>query len=129
MTLGEYLKAPRPVWDWRSQDCCRWVARWVVSQDHADPMAFIGHNYTSKTGALRVIRRGGGLVALWSKGMAGAGLTAVTAPATGAVAVLSVPTDDALNEACGIWTGQRWAMLHERGLVFGVGTPLMIWNV
>jgi hypothetical protein len=129
VTLGEYLKAPRPAWDWQSQDCCRWVARWIVSQGHADPMSFIGHSYSTRTGALRVIRRGGGLVALWSKGMAGAGLRVTDTPIAGSVAVLSIPTDDGLNEACGIWTGERWGMLHERGLVFGVGAPLKMWNV
>jgi len=129
VTLGEYLKAPRPVWDWQAQDCCRWVARWVVSQGHPDPMDHIGHRYSTQLGALRLIRRGGGLVTLWSKGMTGAGLAAVTEPAMGAVAVLSVPTDDGTDEACGIWTGERWGMLHERGLVFGVGTPLKIWDV
>lgn len=129
MTLGDYLKAPRPAWDWQAQDCCRWVARWIVGQGYGNPMDHIGHSYTTKLGAIRVIRRGGGLVALWSKGMDAIGLTAVTDPTLGAVAVISVPTDDALDQACGIWTGQRWAMLHERGLVFGVGEPLKIWNI
>jgi len=129
MTLGDYLKSPRPIWDWQSLDCCRWVARWIVDQGHGNPMDHIGHSYATKLGAIRVIRRGGGLVALWSKGMDAIGLTAVTEPSPGAVAVISVPTDDALDQACGIWTGQRWAMLHERGLVFGVGEPLKIWNV
>lgn len=127
--LGDYLKAPRPAWDWSTHDCCRWVARWVVINGHPDPMDHIGYRYSTRTGALRVIRRGGGLVALWSKGMAGSGLAAVTAPHSGAVAVLAVPTDDDHGEACGIWTGERWCMLHERGLVFGVGAPVRIWNV
>lgn len=127
--LGDYLKAPRPAWDWTTHDCCRWVARWVVINGHPDPMDHIGHSYSTRTGALRVIRRGGGLVDLWTKGMTGARLAAVTDPAIGAVAVLSVPTDDEIGEACGIWTGERWGMLHERGLIFGVGTPLRIWNV
>ena len=129
MTLGDYLRSPRPRWDFASHDCCRWVARWIVANGHGDPMDHIGHRYTTKLGALRVIRRGGGLVELWTKGMTGIGLAAVTEPAIGAVAVLSVPTDDLTGEACGIWTGERWGMLHERGLIFGVGTPLRIWNV
>ena len=129
MTLGEYLKAPRPAWDFRSQDCCRWVARWIVSQGHADPMDFIGARYATRIGALRLIKRGGGLVALWSRGMAGAGMAETCEAKAGDVAVMSVPTEDGIGEACGIWTGDRWGMLHERGLVFGVGTPLKIWSV
>lgn len=129
MTLGEYLKAPRPAWDWVEQDCCRWVARWIVSRGHADPMEFIGARYCTRIGALRLIKRGGGLVALWSRGMDGAGIPEAIAAEAGDVAVLSVPTEDGIGEACGIWTGERWAMLHERGLVFGVGEPLKVWRV
>ncbi|RYE99297.1 MAG: hypothetical protein EOO77_35750 [Oxalobacteraceae bacterium] len=100
MSLREFLLSPRGSFDYAEDDCCRWVARWIVSQGHADPMPYIGHSYSTRIGALRVIRRGGGLVALWSKGMAGARLETTDTPIAGTVAVLSIPTDDGLNEAC-----------------------------
>ena len=129
MTVGEYLAAPRPAWDWRAHDCCRWMARWVVECGHPNPMDFIGAGYSTEIGALRLIRRGGGLVPLWDKGMDGAGVPRAGEPLTGDVAVLSNPTDDGIGEACGIWSGMRWVSLHKRGLMAGVGAPLAIWRV
>jgi len=129
MTLGEYLKAPRPAWNWGTFDCCTWVAAWVIASGHADPMGFIRGRYATELGAIRAIRRGGGLAELWSRGMGDAGCMEVGTPRAGDVAVLSIPTEDRLGEACGIWTGDKWGCLHFTGLVFGIGAPQRIWRV
>lgn len=129
MTLGEYLKAPRPCWDWINHDCSRWLDRWLVLNGHRSAMAATGVCYSGELSALRAIRRGGGLLALWSRGMAAIGLQVIATPQIGDAAILSLPTDDRTNETCSIWTGHRWVSLHRSGLVFGAGEPLRMWRV
>jgi hypothetical protein len=129
MTLGEYLKAPRPAWDWINLDCSRWLDRWLVLCEHRSAMEATGISYSSERSAMLTIARGGGLLSLWSRGMDALSLAQVQRPAMGDAAILAVETDDGTNETCGIWTGERWASLHQRGLVFGVGEPLKVWRV
>lgn len=129
MTLGDYLNAPRPKWDWIAHDCSRWLDRWIVINGHPSPMAATNVVYDSERSAIRAIVRGGGLVPLWQRGMEAIGLMPVDAPEAGDAAILSVETDDGMNRTCGIWTGLRWASVHRRGLVCGVGDPLAIWRV
>ncbi len=128
MTLGEFLRAPCPPWDFRQHDCSRWLDRYLVGLGHASPMAATGIAYGSEREAQVVIGRGGGLLALWARGMDAVGLPRVEAPLPGDVAIISVPTDDGTDETTGIWTGQRWASVHKLGTMFGVGAPLMIWR-
>jgi len=129
MTLGEYLKAPRPAWDWINLDCSRWLDRWLVLSGHQSAMEATDITYNSERSALLTITRGGGLLDLWSNGMEAIGLPQIDIPAMGDAAILSVETDDGTNETCGIWTGERWASLHRRGLLFGFGVPLAMWRV
>lgn len=129
MTLGEYLKAPRPAWDWINLDCSRWLDRWIVMQGRRSAMEATGIAYNSERSALLTIRRGGGLLALWSRGMEAVGIMETDAPVAGDAAILSIPTEDGADETCGIWTGERWASLHTRGLIFGIGDPLIVWRV
>lgn len=129
MTVGEYLDQTRPKWDWINHDCSRWLNRWLVLNGHPSAMEAIGITYDSEATALRTIVRGGGLLALWSKGMNAAGLLPVDAPEQGDAAILAIPTDDSTDQTCGIWTGQRWASVHRTGLLCGVGHPLGIWRV
>lgn len=91
-------------------------------------MAFIRGSYDSEFGALRAIQSGGGLAELWARGATDAGLMPTDRPATGDIGILAIPTDDGLGEACGLWTGERWATLHMRGLMFGFGEPLVMWR-
>lgn len=92
-------------------------------------MEAIGVAYESEREAKVTIGRGGGLLTLWSQGLAAIGLVQIDAPQPGDVAILSIPTDDGTDETCGIWTGERWASVHRHGTMFGVGTPLGIWRV
>lgn len=128
MTLGDYLKAPRPAWEPGRHDCCTWVAAWIVANGHADPMGFIRGTYSGERGMARAVRRGGGLVALWARGAADAALTLACEPVAGDIAVLSLATADGSNEVCGIWTGERWAVACRQGLVFGFGEPMRVWS-
>ena len=129
MTLGDFLRAPRPTWDFVRHDCSRWLDAWLVAQGHASPMQAIGIEYSGPVSAARVIERGGGLLALWREGMRAIGLQPTDEPAQGDAAILTIPTDDATQQTTGIWTGTRWAACHRWGLMFGVGDPLEIWRV
>lgn len=130
MKLGAYLAAPRPPFDYQRNDCCRWIDRWCQLRGWGSPMAAIGIRYDSERSALLQIRRGGGLVVLWARGMeavGGAGIDPLSL-AAGDVGVIRRPTACGLNEAAAIWTGERWATLGLRGLDFGPAETLGAWR-
>ena len=129
MTLGEYLVEKRTRWDWVMHDCSRWLDRWIVSRGHRSPIRAANVRYSTELGAARVIRRAGGLLPLWTLGMIEAGIPECDDQRAGDFAILSVDTDDGTNEACGIWTGKRWATLYRGGLAFGFGDPLLMWRI
>lgn len=87
--------------------------------------------YASERAALRRIAEGGGLVALWLKGMSAVnvGTCAPDAIRSGAVGVIERPTPCGTDQATGIWTGERWVTLGLRGLDFGPANPLATWNL
>jgi len=129
MTLGDFLKAPCPAWDYRLHDCSRWLDRYLVGLGYASPMDALGIEYASEREAKLVIGRGGGLLALWTRGMNVIGPAEVAEPMMGDAAILSIATDDGTDQTTGIWTGVRWASVHRYGTMFGVGEPLRIWRV
>lgn len=129
MKVGDFLTAPLPEWDWTAQDCCRWVDRWLQARDHASAIRALGLHWTTEKGALRVIRRGGGLVPLWSAGMALIGVPEVDEPQAGDIAVIKRATLDRLDQSMAIYTGSRWASLGLRGLEFGPADALKVWRV
>lgn len=131
MKLAAYLAAPRPPFDFVHSDCCRWVDTWVRLSGHSSPMKATGMRYASERAALRRIAEGGGLVALWLKGMSAVGLEtcAFWHVRSGAVGVIERPTPCGTDQATGIWTGERWVTLGLRGLDFGPAVPLTTWNL
>ena len=133
MTLGEYLSsAARRRWDWGGQagdDCCTFMAGWVIARGHPDPMAFIRGRYDSERSAIRRIEDGGGLVALWRRGMGEAGLAEVRGdPRAGDVAVLDLPTEEGVNLACGIFSGERWVTRTLNGVEAGPAVSVAAWR-
>ncbi|MEH3121163.1 MAG: hypothetical protein PGN16_04150 [Sphingomonas phyllosphaerae] len=128
MKLADFLSAPLPEWDFRHHDCCRWVARWIVARDHACPIESLGLRYSTERGALLTIKRGGGLTALWGRGMTAVGVPEAAEPQPGDVAVIHRPTSCGLDEAMAIRVGERWASLALRGLEIGPAEPLKVWR-
>ena len=130
--LGAYLKwAMAQPWAWGSDaglDCCTYGARWVVACEHPDPMDFLRPLYDSERSALLTIRRGGGLVPLWKRGMTDAGVPEADDVRAGDVAVIEIPTEDGLGQAVGIFTGERWATRTQAGLHFGPADVLRMWR-
>lgn len=128
MRLGDFLSAPLPEWDWRAHDCCRWVDRWAQTRGRTSPIKALGLRYSTERGALLTIRRGGGLMALWSRGMAAVGVPEADEPQPGDVAVIRRETVCGLDEAMAIRVGKRWASLAIRGLEIGPAEPLKVWR-
>lgn len=129
MRVADYLAAPRPAWDWIALDCCRWVDGWVQARGFDSPIAALGLTYDSERSALRCIRKAGGLVPLWRKGMALVGVEEADAPMVGSVGVIRRPTSCGTDEAAAIFTGDRWVSLGLRGLDFGPAEALAVWHV
>lgn len=128
MRLGDYLAQPRPAWDWRRLDCCRWVDGWCIAKGWGSPMAAIHISYDSERSALLQIKRGGGLTALWAEGMTAIGASPVIDLAAGDVGVIRRSTSCGTDEAASIWTGERWVSLGLRGLDFGPAETLGVWR-
>jgi hypothetical protein len=92
-------------------------------------MAFIRGSYGTERGALRHIRVGGGLADLWSRGMLDAGVAEAGYVSVGDVGIIVRATECGSDEACGIWTGERWVSLGVRGLVAGPAETVRVWCV
>lgn len=132
MTLGEYIwwAASRP-FGWNQPgtlDCCTFVAGWIVARGHADPMVATHIRYDGMPSAMRVILKGGGLAALWTRGMDAVGVPCVDDPQPGDVGVILAATDDATGEVLGIYTGERWMTLGLRGINAMAAVPVKVWR-
>lgn len=128
MTIGDFLRAPLPVWDWVNHDCSRWVDRWVQSRGRGSPIAALGLVYDSERSALRRIAEGRGLLPLWTAGMALVGAPEPDEPAAGDVGVIPRATVCGTHEAMALFTGDRWVTLDLRGYQFGPAVPLRVWR-
>ena len=109
MTLGEYLRAAASLrHEWGVNDCCTFPAGWIACQTGGNPMA--AASYASEAEANAMVAGAGGMVALWSTWLAG---HAERCPIeAGAIGVVSFP----FGELGGIYSGERWVFLGERGI-------------
>lgn len=130
MTLAEYLKASvSRSWEPGAFDCCFFPGEWAVSWGRGDPMATWRGRYRTDRGGLRFIKRAGGLVQLWERGLLSIGVNRVDEPQAGDVGVVLAINDAMRPEPVGgIWTGTKWAFAAARGLAFSPATPLAIWG-
>lgn len=129
MTLQQHLDAAlgQP-FDYQHLDCCRWIDAWVTARGYESPMQAIGILYDSERSALRRIREGGGLVALWSRGMEAVGVPVADEPRPGDVGIIQTETDDGTGEACAIRLGARWVSLEAKGLHIAPAPHLIVWR-
>lgn len=96
-------------------DCCTMPAQWAIDNGLADPMAAWRGTYGTDSEAHDLINVGGGLLALFERGLADAGLVRRQDDAQpGDIGILRI-----LNQEAGaIFTGKRWCVVAERGLAF-----------
>jgi hypothetical protein len=91
-------------------------------------MAFIRGTYDSQLSAIRRITEGGGLIPLWERGMADAGLGTTAEFDEGDVGVLSLETEEGLGQVCALFTGDRWVARWTSGIVAVPAQPLIAWR-
>ena len=94
-------------------DCVTIVAGWFMKNHYPDPMAHRRGAYDSEEAALGLIADAGGLVALFDEFLGAVGVTEREGETeAGDVGVVSVMG----HEAGAIFTGERWALVGERGI-------------
>ena len=112
--LGEYLREQGGK---RRQagtfDCVTIVADWCIANGYPDPMAHQRGAYDSEDAAQELIGEAGGLVALFDEFLGAVGIVGCDdAPQPGDIGVVNVMG----HEAGGVFTGERWALVGERGI-------------
>ena len=109
MTLGEFLK--REAGSQEPWNCSTLPADWCISLGHPDFARRWRHIVTNKA-IKRATRHG--LVRLWHRGILRS-MPIITAPyQTGDVAIVAAYG----HEAGAIFTGQRWALRMQIGVMF-----------
>ena len=126
--LGEYLRAQggkkRQAGTF---DCVTIVADWLMVNGLPDAMAHRRGSYDSEEQAQGLIADAGGLVALFGQFLGAVGIAEREGePMAGDVGVVSLMG----HEAGGIFTGERWALVGERGITMvspAFAQPLKSW--
>jgi len=116
IALGEYLRTVaarrRKAGEW---DCAAFPCDWAQANGFPDPMAAWRGRYSTEGEALDLIAEAGGLAELFAEGMEGAGL----APVDGEFRPGDIGVVQLLGEQAGaVYTGERWALVADRGLAF-----------
>lgn len=124
--LGAWLlennDRPRQAGVW---DCCAFPAAWAVASGWPDPMMEWRGTYDSEDAGLALADGHGGLVTLFERGMRAAGIPSRDGLVAGDVGVLSIRG----GEAGAIFTGQRWALIAERGIAYASVEPQCVAGV
>lgn len=116
MTLGAYLKAATATrWKAGEHDCSAWPARWAGVPLPA---------YETDEEADVIVAEAGGLVALWERTI-GDRLPPVEVAEAGDVGIIEA--GERLVGA--IFTGDRWAFLTPRRVMFAPCVPVAAWRV
>lgn len=95
-------------------DCCSFPAQWAIDNGLPDPMAHWRGAYSDSDGARALIRDAGSLTQLFRCGMEAAGISERRGDVRqGDIGVIRIGDE----EAGAIFTGKRWALLANRGIV------------
>lgn len=107
--LGEYIRAAASLrHEWGVNDCCTFPAGWIERQTGRNPMA--SARYATEAEAYAMVKQAGGMVALWGEWLAGHANPSPVVPEC--IGVISFP----FGELGGIYSGERWVFLGERGI-------------
>jgi hypothetical protein len=128
--LGAFLdQAARTPFAWGKRDCCLWLADWLIELGHPDTAAHLRGRYATAYGCARLVKRGGGLVAVVEDCVSRAGLPRTTAPKAGDIGVVTAETERGRQMVGAICTGPRWAILGSPGLICAPANPIAAWAV
>lgn len=111
--LGAYLRAAaRTPFVWGEDDCALWVAGWITLRTGHDFAAPYRGRYHTALGCWRLLRREGGLLALFERDLAG--LQRIWDPAAAQAGDVGVvlgagSRPGRLTLVAAICTGPRWA--------------------
>lgn len=141
MTPRDFIAAAsRQPFAWGRHDCLLLAADWVRTATGRDPAEAWRGTYASALGALRLIRRAGGLEALARTAMSsagGAGFPETTAPRDGDVAIVAGAVEHRkgrpwASQAAAVRCGGLWIVRTPRGLVGNRApliTPVTAWRI
>lgn len=93
-TLSRFLKAAegRPFqWAPPHHDCLSWLADWVAVRRGVDPARSWRGSYRTERGAIRILKREGGAIALLDKALLPLGITRTDVPGRGDIGVIKTP--------------------------------------
>jgi len=128
--LAEFLdQAARTPFDYGAWDCCLWVADWIQLRRGVDPAAHLRGRYASALGCARVLKRGGGVEAVFGACVTAAGLAPTCAWRAGDVGVVEAHTLKGPEPVGAICTGPRWAVLACPGILVAPFRPLAAWEI
>lgn len=131
--LDDYLAAAMAApWRWGQMDCCMFAARWIEAATGYAGLVQNGARYADARGALRIIRRAGGLVPLVDLEMQRGGFRRTASPEAGDIGVIATGGAGDLAIAGAsvvICYGPRWVGRSEHGLVVLNADPMMSWKI
>lgn len=108
--LAVYVDGYSHAFDWLAANCCHFAAGWVRLVERFDPMDGLPGT-PDKFAAYRLIRRGGGLAALWSRQL---GREPISPKLAQVGDVVMMPLDDG-RAAVGICAGRTAVFVDEHG--------------
>ncbi len=110
---------------WGACDCCTFACDWVSRATGVDPARDWRGLCASARDAARILRDGGGVLALARQGCAQAGLAPTDDPMPGDIGVVLT----AEGEAMAIRTRIGWAVKSARGVAVAAFPRLAAWRV
>ena len=124
--LDDYLdRASRRPFDWNGNDCSvAFVGGWLRENGNCGAEVYAGR-FKTALGAARVIRREGGLVAIYDRVVG----CRTDTPRRGDVGVVEAPTPRGPLPTGAICTGDAWAVLTGDGVAIGPAKALAAWRV
>jgi hypothetical protein len=124
--LDSYLdRASRWPFDWNGNECsAAFVGDWLRANGNHAADAYSGR-FKTALGATRIIRREGGLVAIYDRALG----ARTDTPRRGDVGVVEAPTARGPLPTGAICTGDAWAVLTGDGISIGPARVLAAWRV
>lgn len=126
LTLDSFLMAAseRP-FSWSSWDCLSWFGEWIAQSHGINPAVPFTRRYSTDRGALRLIRKHGGMAGVVDAAVTPLGIGRTDDPQPGDIAIVDAPE----GEMGGIVTGVFVASLGYEGLRYRRLPILTAWRV